>query len=295
MMQILKLLAVLVYVLGMTWAADWCYKSQVSHNICKGPDEWKDIVPTCGSKNQSPVNIETKRVVINNLTPFSFQGYQHTFHSVITNNGHTVKVNVSDEAVISNAGLVGNYKAVEVHFHWGKNGGPGSEHTIDEEQYPMEDKYNSVQEATKDPNGLAVLGFLYQESDTEDKKYGSIINALNIIKFPGNQTQLDSLSLAMLIPPLHNLTRYFRYKGSLTTPDCAEVVIWTVFENTIKLSKEQLKTFSSVWFKNGTALTETFRPVQPLNDRVIFYSGSHVASVSTALVISMLIITFYTV
>ncbi|KAF5908225.1 carbonic anhydrase 4-like, partial [Clarias magur] len=174
--------------------------------------------------------------------------------------------------MISGAGLGGNYKAVEVHFHWGKNGGPGSEHTIDGEQYPMEmhivhikDNYRSVLEAAEDPNGLAVLGFLYQESDTEDKKYGSIINALNSIKFPGNQTQLDSLSLAMLIPPLPNLTRYFRYDGSLTTPDCAEVVIWTVFENTIKLGKEQLKAFSSLWFENGIAMTETFRPVQPLN------------------------------
>lgn len=45
---------------------------------------------------------------------------------------------MSGDAVIDGAGLRESYKAVEVHFHWGKNGGPGSEHTIDGEQYPME-------------------------------------------------------------------------------------------------------------------------------------------------------------
>ncbi|KAB5550168.1 hypothetical protein PHYPO_G00050730 [Pangasianodon hypophthalmus] len=292
----------LVSMLGVTEGADWCYKSQVScENKCKGPDEWKDIASTCGSEHQSPVNIVTKRVVTNNLTPFRFQGYQHAFHSIITNNGHTVKVNLSGDAVIDGAGLSENYKAVEVHFHWGKNGGPGSEHTIDGEQYPMEmhivhikQMYSSVQEAINDSSGVAVLGFLYEESESANKKYESIINALPNITLPGNKSTLGPVSLDMLIPSHDTLMHYFRYKGSLTTPDCAESVIWTVFENTIKLNKMQLSAFSDLWFENGIAMTETFRPVQPLNGRDIFYSGSNTASVSTVLVVSTLIISFLT-
>ncbi|MCI4385647.1 hypothetical protein PGIGA_G00053160 [Pangasianodon gigas] len=225
----------LVSMLGVTGGTDWCYKSQVScENKCKGPDEWKDIASTCGNKSQSPVNIVTKRVVTNNLTSFRFQGYQHAFHSIITNNGHTVKVN------------------------------------------------------------LSVLGFLYQESESANKKYESIINALPNITLPGNKSMLGPVSLDMLIPSHDTLMRYFRYKGSLTTPDCAESVIWTVFENTVKLSKMQLSAFSDLRFENGTAMTETFRPVQPLNGRDIFYSGSNTASVSTVLVVSTLIISFLT-
>lgn len=49
-----------------------------------------------------------------------------------------VQVGVPHLSVISGGGLSNSYKAVQFHLHWGNNGGPGSEHTIDGEQYPME-------------------------------------------------------------------------------------------------------------------------------------------------------------
>ncbi len=49
-----------------------------------------------------------------------------------------VQVNLPERAAISGADLGANYKAQQLHLHWGKNGGPGSEHTIDGEKYPME-------------------------------------------------------------------------------------------------------------------------------------------------------------
>lgn len=54
-----------------------------------------------------------------------------------------------------------------------------------------------------------------------------------------NSTMLD-LSLAELIPDFKSLNEYFRYDGSLTTPSCAEAVVWTVFEHTIPLSRNQV-------------------------------------------------------
>lgn len=51
----------------------------------------------------------------------------------------------------------------------------------------------------------------------------------------------------MFLPPSKNLTRYFRYNGSLTTPDCAEAVVWTVFENAIPLSRDQVFMMSRKW------------------------------------------------
>lgn len=49
-----------------------------------------------------------------------------------------VKVSVPHLATVSEGNLGATYKAVQFHLHWGDNGGPGSEHTIDGEQYPME-------------------------------------------------------------------------------------------------------------------------------------------------------------
>lgn len=49
-----------------------------------------------------------------------------------------MQVKLPDKATISGANLGANYKAQQLHLHWGKNGGPGSEHTIDGEKYPME-------------------------------------------------------------------------------------------------------------------------------------------------------------
>lgn len=49
-----------------------------------------------------------------------------------------VQIGISHPSTISGGGLSTTYKAVQFHLHWGSNGGPGSEHTIDGEQYPME-------------------------------------------------------------------------------------------------------------------------------------------------------------
>ncbi|XP_051521438.1 carbonic anhydrase 4-like [Myxocyprinus asiaticus] len=275
--------------------SDWCYQSQVTcNNTCKGPDEWATVVITCGDRKQSPINIVTKQVLPDNrLTPVQFTGYQQAFSGVIKNNGHTVQVDLPNTAVITEADLGTTYKAQQFHLHWGKNGGPGSEHTLDGERYPMElhivhikEQFNSLQEAIGDPFGVAVLGFFYKESERANKKYESIINSLISITLPGTNATLEAMSLDMLIPSHDTLGRYFRYQGSLTTPNCSEAVVWTIFEEPIPLSKEQLTAFSSLLFDNETAMVDTYRPVQPRNGRKVSYSMSVVVCVSTTLLFS---------
>uniref|UniRef100_A0A8C4ZHC3 Carbonic anhydrase n=1 Tax=Gadus morhua TaxID=8049 RepID=A0A8C4ZHC3_GADMO len=218
---------------------------------------------------QSPINVVTRKALVDErLGPFTFHNYQQTFHSTIKNNGHSVQVSV-------------NHLAVQFHLHWGKDGGPGSEHTIDGEQYPMElhivhmkKEYTDLSAALKDPNGVAVLGFFYEESRSANKKYDNIINAVQKITAPSSNTSLASISLDQLIPARQNLTTYYRYKGSLTTPGCTESVVWTLFEHTIPLSKEQLQVFSKLRFPNGEPMVGNFRPLQPLNGRMVYRSDA---------------------
>ncbi|XP_052432311.1 carbonic anhydrase 4b [Carassius gibelio] len=284
-------------------SADWCYQSQVScsNHSCIGPDDWASVAAECGNTKQSPINIVTNKTVFDShLTPVQFTGYQETITTLIKNNGHTVQVNLPDTAAISGAKLESSYKAQQLHLHWGKNGGPGSEHTIDGEKYPMElhivhikEKYNSVDEAIVDPSGVAVLGFFYEESQTANKKYDGIINSLKNITHPGTNATLTDVSLDMLILPHNELERYFRYQGSLTTPGCSEAVVWTIFEKAIPLSKEQLSAFSNLMFSDGTAMVNTYRPIQLRSGRQVFYSRSYVFCVSTALLVSSVLTSFY--
>lgn len=106
------------------------------------------------------------------------------------------------------------------------------------------------------------------------------------ILFLGTNVTLEGLSLEMLIPSFDTLGEYFHYQGSLTTPGCSEAVVWTIFEQTIPLSKQQLSAFSHLQFHNQTAMINTYRPVQPRYGREVYHSGSYVFCVSTALLVS---------
>ncbi|XP_070685601.1 carbonic anhydrase 4b [Pempheris klunzingeri] len=292
----LRALALFLFASSMTIAsgADWCYQSEVTCNhTCTGPDVWAVVSQHCGGRAQSPVNIVTRKVLEDKrLTPFQLFGYQDTFHGRLVNNGHSVQLDLPPSIKIEGGNLNETYKALQLHLHWGKDGGPGSEHTIDGEQFPMEmhivhikEKYHTLSEASKDRTGMAVLGFFFQESTSANKKFDPLVNALKHITQPSNSTTLGGVSLEMFIPSQRNMTKYLRYDGSLTTPDCAEAVVWNLFEQTIPLSRKQLAAFCQLQFSDGKHMVKTYRPLQPLNGRQVYYSGVHVAVVSTVLLI----------
>uniref|UniRef100_A0A8C9XPA2 Carbonic anhydrase n=1 Tax=Sander lucioperca TaxID=283035 RepID=A0A8C9XPA2_SANLU len=275
--------------------SDWCYQSQFTcDNQCNTPGLWGKTYSTCDGNSQSPINIITRKTLKDErLTPFIFTNYREIFSDAMTNVGHSVKVGVPHLSTISGGGLPTTYKAVEFHIHWGNNERPGSEHTIDGEQYPMElhivhmkHHYTDLTTALSDPEGVAVLGFFYERSNSANRKYDPITNALRSITITNSNTSLPSISLAQLIPAEQNLTSFYRYKGSLTTPGCTEAVIWTVFENTIPLSMDQLRVFSDLQFHDGKPMVGNFRPVQPLNGRQVFRSGGAVILVSSTLLLA---------
>ncbi|XP_058650368.1 carbonic anhydrase 7-like isoform X3 [Onychostoma macrolepis] len=91
---------------------------------------------------------------------------------------HEVVVNLDDEKIkVQGGALPGVYNTKQFHLHWGNgSSSPGSEHTVDGKQYPMElhivsvhSKYNgsvSAALAAKDSTALAVLGFFIEVSMT---------------------------------------------------------------------------------------------------------------------------------
>ncbi|KFU89638.1 Carbonic anhydrase 15, partial [Chaetura pelagica] len=153
-----------------------------------------------------------------------------------------------EHITISGGGLPGRYRALQLHFHWGSPAGNGSEHTLDGHQLPMElhivhmnVKYRTLAEAKGHPNGLAVLSFFYQVSESPNTNYNTIVAGLRNISQAGESVDLAStFRLSTLLPRAGRLSGYYRYQGSLTTPDCSEVVVWTIFEEPVEISQEQV-------------------------------------------------------
>lgn len=72
------------------------------------------------------------------------------------------------------------------------------------------------------------------------------------------------------LPPTSRLNRFYRYFGSLTTPTCDEVVVWTVFADPIEVSNEQLAALRNAKYYAQDAsgqMVNNYRPLQPLAGR----------------------------
>ena len=44
----------------------------------------------------------------------------------------------SGDLRVSGGGLNGEYRVLQLHFHWGSDDSEGSEHAVDGDHYPME-------------------------------------------------------------------------------------------------------------------------------------------------------------
>ncbi|NP_001079788.1 carbonic anhydrase 4 gene 1 S homeolog precursor [Xenopus laevis] len=260
----------------------WCYEIQACQDPGCGPRFWNNANTFCGEKEQSPINILTKKAVfMESLKEFDLKSYGVSIRQLnVTNNGHSAQVDLPPGIEISGGGLSGTYDAIQFHFHWGSEEFPGSEHTIDGEKYPMELHIVHRRKTAKADTGgtgsrdLAVLGFFYEETSTNNTDYEPLINSLEAIRTKGAVKNF-SANLTKLIPDKEELKVYYRYNGSLTTPPCNETVTWTLFNTTIKLSQQQLRAFyNSLNFTENQRMVENFRPVQRLGDRTVYISSS---------------------
>ena len=141
------------------------------------------------------------------------------------------------------------YVLQQYHFH------APSEHTINGVHSPMEVHIVHRDEELGD---LAVLAILIEEGS-----HNEVLDEVwdRIPSTPGQRIVLETAfaSADRLLP---RSRRYYRYRGSLTTPPCAEDVTWLVLQDPILMSAQQLDRYRTLY--NGTN-----RPIQPLYDRQI--------------------------
>ena len=142
------------------------------------------------------------------------------------------------------------YNLAEVHFRE-----PG-ENAVNGKRPRM-----SIQFVHFSPEGV----FLVIEVPVVAGKENPVIKTLwQHIPAPGKETGVDGAQInpADLLPSDRS---FYRFPGSLTTPDCNEVVNWYLMKNPVELSESQIQEYARYYH-------DTARPLQPLNARPVVES-----------------------
>jgi carbonic anhydrase len=119
----------------------------------------------------------------------------------------------------------------------------------------------SIQFVHFSPEGV----FLVIEVPVVAGKENPVIKTLwQHIPPPGKETRVDGTQInpADLLPSDRS---FYRFPGSLTTPDCNEVVNWYLMKNPVELSESQIQEYARYYH-------DTARPLQPLNARPVVES-----------------------
>jgi carbonic anhydrase len=252
------------------------------------------VAPAAKGLHQSPVDIETASAVYDAklaTSPLVIH-YLPGNSKKLVNNGHSVQVVVDGTGSELYGGpLPHKYRLEQFHFHWGRTSEHGAEHLINGRKHAAElhlvhwntELYSSFAEAAKSSNGLAVLGvFLTVEGEEDNVALHKLLTLLpQVIHADDTAAIADGFDPASLLPK--DLSKYWTYCGSLTTPPCYESVRFIIFKEPIKVSEKQMKCFRALrsYKKGGTAdqadaheghIVDNFRPVLPLNDRKILSS-----------------------
>ncbi|MGF1562138.1 MAG: carbonic anhydrase [Geminicoccaceae bacterium] len=235
------LLSVSVYA---SEGVEWGYEGDVA------PQAWGDLSPefeVCArGVQQSPINLGETAVAAD------ITGAQIAWQSVplgsIVNNGHTIQVNADTDGSSLAFGDT-RYDLKQFHFHH------GSEHTLDGEQFPLEIHFVHAAES----GDLAVIGVFVAEGE-ENPALAAIFSAMPTEK--GEASGDGGIDPNELLPADIG---FYRYKGSLTTPPCSQIVEWQVFAEPIQASAAQIEQFAKMYPNN-------FRPVQNADRRFVLRS-----------------------
>ncbi|KAK5650456.1 hypothetical protein RI129_001485 [Pyrocoelia pectoralis] len=237
-------------------------------------DEWPDIC--LKGRRQSPINLDANSARDKSFEKFDFVNYNKNLKGTAFNNGHSVVLILEesdDRPRVRGGGLSKEYITDHIHFHW------QAEHTVNGHRYPLEAhlvhyaaEYKNFFNAFNYRDGIAVLGVLYDMSPDDDIELEALTDVLDEVenthkKFPISR----EIQLRSYLP--RDVAGFYRYDGSLTTPNCSEIVTWTVFTNTLPISKNQIKRFEDIRSESGK-LTENFRALQKLGDRTVYLKRS---------------------
>lgn len=148
------------------------------------------------------------------------------------------------------------YRLVSFHFHH------PSEHWRDGKPYSME--LHLVHRSVDTATHYAVIGiFIEMADETDDTKVEAFLkDVAEVLKMPKELRYKHMVKVDPKIFLPKEPGDYYRYEGSLTTPDFSENVSWVVFKNPLIVSQNELLGLILEFEKPA-------RDPQPLNRRFI--------------------------
>ncbi|KFV44067.1 Carbonic anhydrase 9, partial [Tyto alba] len=225
-----------------------------SHWSYEDREHWGVDYPDCVRTMQSPINIDTAKTIFSpQLRPIQLSGYSLPANErlKLRNNGHTVVAILNTLA----SGVAWCLEKQSEHFHWGVTG------------------IGCLSQGATLPcwhchyHGVSVL----QVGPRENPYYQEILEHLYKIQREGEEVLVPGFNIAGLLPA--NLKLYFHYNGSLTTPPCYQTVKWTVFNQTMLLSHDQMSMLvMSLRNDDSKPLENNYRPVQDMHGRRVLAS-----------------------
>jgi len=270
-------------ILGLTQAAGWTHSEADQKDATK----WKDACQT--GKAQTPIALYsassaagfTHSTSADPLNAFAAYG-QHSGkkHAGKVQKGagtHGFKFTFDNQLILGNG-----YACSQWHCHF------KSEHTIDEKytagechlvchKQSIAENLGAPHLESTDNDALRVFGIMIKEGaagTADNAAFEEIINNYAIASDAGTAS-----SVTLPDPEATSLWRYF---GSLTTPNCQEIVHWTVFDGGLTISPAQALKIQA--FADGND-RNNYRMLQERNDRpvtVYKYNAKNTVSTSSA-------------
>ncbi len=180
-------------------------------------------------QQQSPIDIQSP-IVTTYVNPLQIRWSQNPKCSLKTQGGKVEVVFSGDvKEKVSFDGR--SFYLWQFHFHH------KSEHWISGKQFPLE-LHIVHQNCDPSDGGLAVLGVMIK-ADNSANRIPALVEAIEMTCKHDSCEKLEiETNPNEWLPPEPEL--YYRYEGSLTTPDFDETVSWVVFKEPLGLPRKEI-------------------------------------------------------
>ncbi|KAL6585466.1 hypothetical protein OROMI_002110 [Orobanche minor] len=230
---------------------------QFTYSGTTGPDKWGSLNPNFSmcvkGRSQSPINIVTSSVVLNESLKPLIRSYGPTNVTLVNNKFNVGVLYPEHSGILTVDNKI--YTLKQMHWH------APSEHRIDDQGFVAELHLVHI----ADDGSVSVVAILYRFGHP-DPLLLKIQKKLNELAYEVKSHEDAPITLGPFHPTevRKRCHKYYRYVGSFTTPPCTQNVIWNIITKVRTISKDQveaLKTPLNIKCKNNA------RPCQPMNGR----------------------------